>query len=100
MPVLRIILDGDNAWPDLKDNKNVIAAMGEGAQISITALAGGMASGNTSVTFRVDCPDGQIVLFETSLALLKAAVGAFIAKYGEPTSPGDRPRPGRPNNAN
>lgn len=98
MPVMRIILDGDQAWPDLKDNPKVIDAMGEGAQV--TALAGGMKSGNTSVTFRVDCPGGQIVLFETSLALLKAAVGAFIAKYGEPTFANERPRPGRPPNAN
>lgn len=85
MPVMRIVLDGNQSWPDLKDNPNVIDAMGEGSQVSVTALAGGMKSGNTSVTFRIDCPDGQIVLFETSLALLKAAVGAFVAKYGEPT---------------
>lgn len=85
MPVMRIVLDGDTAWPDLKDNAKVIDAMGEGTVVSVAALAHGMKSGNTSVAFRVDAPTGEIVLFETSLALLKAAVGAFIAKYGEPT---------------
>ena len=85
MPVLSIRLDGDKAWSDLKDNKNVIDAMGDDANVEIVALPGGMASGNTSVAFRVDAPTGEIVIFETSLLLLKTAVMAFIAKFGEPT---------------
>lgn len=83
MPVLTIRLEGDKAWPDLKDKK-VINAMGDDASLEITALAGGMKSGNTSVAFRVDAPTGEIVVFETSLLLLKTAVDAFVAKYGEP----------------
>ena len=87
MPVLSIRLDGDKAWSDLMDNKNVIDAMGDDASVEIVALPGGMRSGNTSVAFRVDAPTGQIVIFETSLLLLKTAVNAFIAKYGEPNDP-------------
>jgi hypothetical protein len=83
MPVLSIRLEGDKAWPDLKDRK-VINAMGEDASVEITALANGMKSGNTSVAFRVDAPTGEVVIFETSLLLLKTAVEAFIARYGEP----------------
>lgn len=52
--------------------------MGEGgAKLSMAPLLGGMASGGTSVTIRIDLPDGTTILTETSLALLRTAVDAF-----------------------
>jgi hypothetical protein len=83
MPNLKIIMEGDSCWSDLLEKTDVINAMGEETQVSVAALAGGMSSGKTSITFRVDLKDGRVVLFETSLALLNAAVKAFKARYGE-----------------
>lgn len=80
MPVMRIILDGDNAWPDLMD-KPVIHTTEE---IGVTALAGGMESGLPSVAFRITLPDGQTVVAETSLALFLTAGDAFKDRYGDP----------------
>jgi hypothetical protein len=88
MPQLKIFLDGDDYWKDLpKLNQagRVINCMGNQANpIQIAALPGGMASGKTSVTFRIDLRDGRTVLTETSLALLKT-VEAFVALH-EPES--------------
>ena len=88
MADLKIILDGDKCWPDLEDrlktkDEKLINAMGEQTRLAVAALPGGMSSGKTSVTFRVDTPDGRTVLFETSLALLKMAVDAIVVRYRE-----------------
>ena len=57
--------------------------LGNGAPpIGIAALPGGMASGRTSLTIRIDLPNGDVVLAETSLALLQLAARAFTARYG------------------
>jgi hypothetical protein len=79
MPVLNIILDGDNCWPDLLEKK-VIHHTGA---ISVAALPGGMASGKTSVSIRIDLPDGTVLIAETSLQLFASAARAFVARYGE-----------------
>jgi hypothetical protein len=81
MPVLHVHIDGDKCWPDLEDKMDKIIHLGEGARIDIAALPGGMSSGKTSVALRFDLPDGQVVIAETSLALLGTAVDAFRAKY-------------------
>ena len=47
--------------------------------MSVARLAKGMSSGKSSVTFRIDLPDGRTVLGETSLALFQAAARAFRA---------------------
>ena len=83
MPALTLIVEGDNAWTDLNE-KEVINLMGNNVPpIQLAALPGGMASGKTSVTFRFDLPDGKVLLAETSFALLKTAVRAIEAKYGQ-----------------
>ena len=79
MPQLNIHLDGDNCWPDLLEKK-VIHHTGP---IDVAALAGGMQSGKTSVSIRIDLPDGTTVIAETSLTLFAAAARAFLARYGE-----------------
>lgn len=79
MPQLNIILDGDNAWPDLLD-KELIHYSGA---ISVAGLAGGMQSGKPSITFRFDLPDGRVLLAETSMALFLTAARAFRARYGD-----------------
>lgn len=84
MPVLRIIMDGDNCWPDLRPGNGgpTIAAHVKGFEVA--ALAGGMSSGKPSVMLRIDLPSGEAVLAETSLALFLSAADAFKARYGDP----------------
>lgn len=72
MPVLDIIMDGDNCWPELKE-KGFIT----GNWVGIARLRRGMVSGAASVTVRIELPDGQTVLAETSLALIENAARAF-----------------------
>lgn len=84
MNSIRVILDGDGAHPDLagKIGTPAVIHLGEGASISISALAGGMTSGRPSVMFRFDLPNGQTVLAETSMRLFLATARAFAARYG------------------
>lgn len=79
MPQLSIHVAGDHCWPDI-DLTTVL----HGELTGIAALPGGMASGKVSVTLRLTLDDGQTVLAETSLALLHMALGAIVARYGEP----------------
>jgi hypothetical protein len=78
---LTIILDGDNAWPDLKDKPadklhHVTAGM------AVAMLDGGMTSGLPSVAFRIDLADGSTVIAETSARLFVTAARAFEARHG------------------
>lgn len=85
MPAIHLLLDGDNAWPDLRDPDRVIHLGSGSPPIGIAVLANGMASGKPSVCLRVDLPDGRSVLAETSMALFVAAARAMVARYGEPS---------------
>jgi len=77
---LSVILNGDNAWPDLKD-KPIIHLGSGGPMIQVAVLEGGMASGLPSVAIRLDLPDGQVVIAETSARLFCTAAKAIMAKY-------------------
>jgi hypothetical protein len=84
MPALNIVLDGDNCWPDLiqkRDQGQLIDLMGDQAPpIGLALLAGGMASGKSSVTIRLDLPDGHTLITETSLALLGHAADVMRSR--------------------
>jgi len=73
MPELKIILEGDGAWHDLKIKE--IIHITEGIQMAM--LKGGMKSGTPSISIRIDLPDGKTVIAETSLKLFIQAVAAF-----------------------
>ena len=73
MPALQVVLDGDNCWPDLR------AGFIEGEWVGIARLRSGTVAGKATVTVRIQLPDGQTVLAETTLALLEGAVRAFRA---------------------
>ena len=77
---LRIHLDGDGVWPDLKD-RDIIHLKDVGT-IEIAALSRGMTSGRPSIAFRLSLPDGKVVFAETSLRLFLAAARALAARYG------------------
>jgi hypothetical protein len=82
MLALHLFLD-EPAFPDLADHPERVIHVT--TPLSLAGLAGGMASGKPSVALRVDLPDGRVVLTETSLALLVAAVKGLMARYGDPT---------------
>lgn len=80
---LRIVLDGDGAWPDLAEKQR----RGEllvASQLAVSALAGGTASGAPSVAIRVDLDDGRVVFVETTLKLFLTAADALRARHGDP----------------
>lgn len=78
MIALDVFVDGDACWPDLTERGFV-----EGRWVGIAALSHGTVSGKPTVTVRIDLPDGQTVLAETTLALFQGAAAAFRGRYGE-----------------
>jgi hypothetical protein len=80
MPHIIIEPNGDGAWPDLKDRPFHHLAEGA-APIRVAFLDGGMRSGRPSVAIRLDLPDGQTVVAETSGRLFAAAARALKAKF-------------------
>lgn len=72
MPALTIITNGDRCWPELKETGFIV-----GRWTAIARLPNGTALGKPTVTVRIELPDGQTVLAETTLALLSNAVRAF-----------------------
>lgn len=71
MPVLNVVINGENCWPELKDN------FIQGEWVGIARLPQGTASGRPTVVVRLELPDGRTVLAQTTLALLSQAVRAF-----------------------
>lgn len=78
-PIIDIKLQGDNAWPDLKDK----GVHNGGSVWRIVALTGGMVSGRTSLTLRLDLPDGNAVIAETSVNAWLAAADILRAAFPE-----------------
>lgn len=74
---------GDGAWPDLKEKLEAGAVI-HTTSAQVAALPGGMQSGATSVTFRFDLADGQVVICETSLKMLLTIADGLKARYGDP----------------
>ena len=80
MPTLNVHLEGDNIWPDLVSAR-VIHLGNDAPPIGIAVLADGMSGGKPSVSIRVDLPNGQIVIAETSARLFCTAARMIMAKY-------------------
>jgi hypothetical protein len=79
MPSLSMVMNVEGEWSDMTPERRV-----EPVRVQFGALPGGMASGAASISMRMDLPDGRIVFWQTSLALLLTAADAFKAKYGDP----------------
>lgn len=77
MPKMTIDLNGDGCWPDI-DPGNIVPAEVDG----VAALSGGMTSGLPSVSFRINLPDGRVVIAQTSMRLFLAAADAFRVRFG------------------
>jgi hypothetical protein len=83
---LPLFIHGDSAWPDLtakRDTGLLVNVMDEDGALELAALPQGTVGGRTTVTIRVNLPGGRVVLAQTTLRLLKAAVRAFEAAHGE-----------------
>lgn len=72
---VKVILEGDNAWPDLKEGGWV-----EGKLEAVARLPGGMTSGKSSVAFRIELPDGQTIIAQTSMTVFQTIARAFQAR--------------------
>jgi hypothetical protein len=75
MVPLDVIMNGENCWPELYENgqpKFTVADL-----VAVARLPHATSSGKSSVTFRIELPDGQTVLAQTTLALLTQAVTLF-----------------------
>lgn len=81
MPTMSIILDGDGAWPDLKEKIGTEQVI-EAEVNAVAALNQGMQTGLPSVCLRINLPDGRVVLAQTSMRLWNAATRAFIGRFG------------------
>lgn len=79
MPMLHIILDGDGAFEHLRERKQHHVQT-----FTVTALEGGMESGQPSVAVVIELEDDSYVFAETSLKLFLSAADALKAKYGDP----------------
>jgi len=84
MAQLHISLEGDNAWTDLKEHPERIIHTTNDWHVA--ALSGGMNSGRPSVAIRIDLPDGQVVIAETSMRLFLGAAMTFMGRYSSELS--------------
>lgn len=89
MPHLVIVMDvehdGFEAMRGLESQDDPrLIHLAEGAHIEVGALEHGMQSGKPSAALCFSLPNGQVVLVETSLALLLSAGDALKARYGDP----------------
>lgn len=75
-------LEGDGAWEDLKEDRERIIHI-PNALIGLACLEGGMTSGKPSLAFRIDLPNGKVVIAETSWNAWRAANAALSARLGE-----------------
>ena len=80
MPVIKLILDGDNAFFDLQGRESDI--IHRTAPFTVAALARGMRSGHPSLAIRIDLPEKKVLIQETSVAAWLAVARALEGKYG------------------
>jgi hypothetical protein len=80
MEALDVILDGDNAWTELRGPGMYTAA----EWTAVAGLADGTSGGKPAVVVRITMPDGSAVLAQTTLRLFLMAADALKARYGDP----------------
>lgn len=70
----------ETEWPDLEREK-CIHLESDAPPIKVAVLEKGMATGRPSIALRIDLPDGQTVIAETSARLFCTAARAIMARY-------------------
>lgn len=85
-----IHLRGDSCWQDLhkiRDAGNLVW-LTKPKLLAFARLPGGMQSGKSSVSIRIDLPDGKVVVAETSMRVFLSVADAFRgADAGPPPGP-------------
>lgn len=85
MNTLDLVLHREPIWPDLAgkmvDGKLIHLQNGV---LGVGVLANGTTGGKPSVAIRIDLPDGQTVIFETTLAIFLTAADAMREAHGDP----------------
>ncbi len=74
---LEINLNGDDAWPELRDKD-----FGAGMVTHVCVLPDGTSGGKPSVAIRGKLEDGSEVVLQTTWNLLYTAARAIEARYG------------------
>lgn len=77
---LSIDLNGDDAWPELRDAK-----FGAGMATHVAVLPNGTSGGRPAVAIRGKLDDGSEVVLQTTWNLLYTAARAIEARYGGAT---------------
>lgn len=77
---LEINLNGDNAWPELRE-----VEFEHGMATHVAVLANGTSGGRPSVAIRGKLEDGSEVVLETTWNLFYSAARAIEARYGGAT---------------
>jgi hypothetical protein len=76
----------DRPWKDLESlaAEGRVVELGPETEIGLLVLDKAMASGADAVRFRVPLPDGRVVVFQTSIRLLGAALRALETRRPAP----------------
>jgi hypothetical protein len=77
---LQINLNGDDAWPELRDGE-----FGSGMATHVAVLPNGTSGGRPSVAIRGKLDDGSEVVLQTTWNLLYTAARAIEVRYGGAT---------------
>lgn len=85
MPVMRLKLGPEPIWPDLEEKirQGLVYHLSNESVIEVGALDGGMVSGRPSIAFRIDLPDGKVVVAETSLGLFQTVNAGLRGRFGD-----------------
>lgn len=74
---LSINLEGDDAWPELRD-----VDFGSGMATHVAVLPNGTSQGRPAIAIRGKLEDGSDVVLQTTWNLLYSAARAIEARYG------------------
>jgi hypothetical protein len=74
---LRIDLNGDDAWPELRNKE-----FSSGMATHVAVLPNGTAGGKPSIAIRGKLDDGSEVVLQTTWNLFYTAARAIEARYG------------------
>jgi hypothetical protein len=77
MPTIDLRLDKDGCWPDIGAKHQAGLLRTSEDPIGMALLSDGTELGRPSVSIRIDLPDGQLVMVQTSLKVLALAVRAM-----------------------
>jgi hypothetical protein len=85
MPNMRVVLDGDGAFPEYLGRPIIEAEI-----TAMTALPRGTVGDNPTVAFFIELPpeegekEGKVIFAQSTMKIMLTACDAFVARYGDP----------------